>query len=121
MKKRITPSILEKILAAGQLAVTSECGPPRGSDPGIITKKADIIKEHVDAINVTDNQTAMTRLCSLASVIHLKSMGLEPVLQIVVGEKEGSRRSSKEADCTRDQIDVCEITGGDKRICHISW
>lgn len=87
MNKTRTPSRLEKTLAAGHLAVTSECGPPRGSDPGVIMKKADIIKDHVDAINVTDNQTAMTRLCSLASVIHLKSMGLEPVLQMVVRDR----------------------------------
>ena len=82
-----TPSKLEKILAAGHLAVTSECGPPRGSDPEIITKKADMIKNHVDAINITDNQTSVTRLCSLASVIHLKLMGLEPVLQMVVRDR----------------------------------
>jgi len=76
--KTKTPSKLEKILSQGHLAVTSECGPPRGSDPAVIVKKANLIKDHVDAINVTDNQTAMTRLCSLASVIHLKLMGLEP-------------------------------------------
>jgi len=82
-----TPSILEKVLAAGHLAVTSECGPPRGSDPDVIIKKAELIRNHVDAINVTDNQTAMTRLCSLASVIHLKLMGLEPILQMVVRDR----------------------------------
>lgn len=82
-----TSSRLEKILSVGHLAVTSECGPPRGSDPGVITRKAEIIRNHVDAINVTDNQTAMTRLCSLASVIHLKSIGLEPVLQMVVRDR----------------------------------
>jgi methylenetetrahydrofolate reductase (NADPH) len=87
MRKPGTPSKLEKILTAGHVAVTSECGPPRGSNPAVIKKKAALIKNHVDAINVTDNQTAMTRLCSLASVIHLKSMGLEPVLQMVVRDR----------------------------------
>jgi methylenetetrahydrofolate reductase (NADPH) len=82
-----TPSKLEKVLAAGHLAVTSECGPPRGSDPEVITKKAEMIKNHVDAINITDNQTSVTRLCSLASCIHLKLMGLEPVLQMVVRDR----------------------------------
>jgi methylenetetrahydrofolate reductase (NADH) len=82
-----TPSKLEKVLAAGHLAVTSECGPPRGSDPEVITKKAEMIKNHVDAINITDNQTSVTRLCSLASCIHLKMMGLEPVLQMVVRDR----------------------------------
>jgi methylenetetrahydrofolate reductase (NADPH) len=82
-----TPSKLQKILEAGHLAVTSECGPPRGSDPEAITKKAEMIKDHVDAINITDNQTSVTRLCSLAACIHLKLMGLEPVLQMVVRDR----------------------------------
>jgi len=82
-----TPSRLEKILAAGHLAVTAECGPPRGSNAQVMLKKALRMKDHVDAINVTDNQTAVTRLCSLASVIHLKSVGLEPVLQMVVRDR----------------------------------
>jgi methylenetetrahydrofolate reductase (NADPH) len=82
-----TPSKLEKILKAGHLAVTSECGPPRGSDAHSIKKKAEMIKTHVDAINITDNQTSVTRLCSLASCIHLKSMGLEPILQMVTRDR----------------------------------
>ncbi|MBL0732014.1 MAG: methylenetetrahydrofolate reductase [Desulfosarcina sp.] len=82
-----TPSKLEKILAAGHLAVTSECGPPRGSDPEVIINKANMIKAHVDAINITDNQTSVTRLCSLAACIRLKLMGLEPILQMVTRDR----------------------------------
>ena len=82
-----TPSRLEKILAAGHLAVTSECGPPRGSSGEIITKKAEMIKHYVDAINITDNQTSVTRLCSLAACIRLKLMGLEPILQMVTRDR----------------------------------
>jgi len=82
-----TLSKLEKILASGNLAVTSECGPPRGTDPEAITKKAELIKDHVDAINITDNQTSVTRLCSLAACIHLKLMGIEPTLQMVVRDR----------------------------------
>ena len=82
-----TPSKLEKILSEGHYAVTSECGPPRGSDPKPIIEKAELIKDHVDAINITDNQTSMTRLCSLAACIRLKLMGLEPVLQMVTRDR----------------------------------
>ena len=82
-----TPSKLEKMLAAGHLAVTSECGPPRGSDPEAITKKAEMIRNHVDAINITDNQTSVTRLCSLAACIRLKLMDVEPVLQMVTRDR----------------------------------
>lgn len=80
-------SKLEKILASGNLAVTSECGPPRGSDPEAIIEKANLIKNHVDAINITDNQTSVTRMCSLAACIRLKLMGLEPVLQMVTRDR----------------------------------
>ncbi len=82
-----TPSKLEKVLAAGHLAVTSECGPPRGSDPEVIIKKAEMIKDHVDAVNITDNQTSVTRMCSLAACIRLKLLGLEPILQMVTRDR----------------------------------
>jgi len=82
-----TPSKLEKVLAAGHLAVTSECGPPRGSDPEVIIKKAELIKDHVDAVNITDNQTSVTRMCSLAACIRLKLLGLEPILQMVTRDR----------------------------------
>ncbi len=82
-----TPSKLEKILAQGHLAVTSECGPPRGANGEVVEEKANLIKDHVDAINVTDNQTSVVRLCSLASCIRIKQMGLEPVLQMVTRDR----------------------------------
>ena len=82
-----TPSKLEKILASGQMAVTSECGPPRGSDPEVITKKAELIRDYVDAINITDNQTSVTRMCSLAACIRLKLMGIEATLQMVTRDR----------------------------------
>jgi methylenetetrahydrofolate reductase (NADPH) len=85
--KTKTPSKLEKILAAGHLAVTSECGPPRGSDMEVIKEKAKMIKDYVDAINITDNQTSVTRMSSLAACIQLKLMGLEPVLQMVTRDR----------------------------------
>jgi len=82
-----TPSKLQKIIASGQMAVTSEVGPPRSADGQVIEHKGKMIKDYVDAINVTDNQTSVCRLCSLASVIRLKLMGLEPVLQMVTRER----------------------------------
>ncbi|MCP4023054.1 MAG: methylenetetrahydrofolate reductase [Desulfobacteraceae bacterium] len=82
-----TQSNLEKVLKAGHLGVTSECGPPRGSDPEEVKEKGSLIKDHVDAVNVTDNQTAMTRMSSLAACVHLKLMGIEPVLQMVTRDR----------------------------------
>lgn len=82
-----TPSKLEKMLALGHLAVTSECGPPRSAEGAVIDHKAKMIRDYVDAINVTDNQTSVCRLCSLAACIRLKLMGLEPVLQMVTRDR----------------------------------
>ena len=87
MSELNTHSRLERVLKAGHLGVTSECGPPRGSDAEEVKKKGMLIKDYVDAINVTENQTAMTRMSSLAACIHLKLMGIEPVLQMVTRER----------------------------------
>ncbi len=80
-------SNLERVLRSGRFAVTAECGPPRGADGDMIRKKGEIIKDYVDAVNVTDNQTAVVRMSSLASSIILKDMGIEPVMQMVCRDR----------------------------------
>ncbi len=82
-----TDSKLEKVLKNGHMAVTSEVGPPRSSDAQGVIEKGHMIKDHVDCINITDNQTSVCRICSLASCIHLKNEGLEPALQMVVRDR----------------------------------
>lgn len=76
-------SKLEKIFKSGQKAVTGECGPPRGADADHFRHKANYLKEVVDAVNVTDNQTAVVRFCSMAAAKILLEMGVEPVMQMV--------------------------------------
>jgi len=78
---------LEQRLKEGAFAVTAECGPPKGADPEAVMKKAEMLKGKVDAVNVTDNQTAIVRLSSLAACSLLKSAGLDPVLQVVVRDR----------------------------------
>jgi methylenetetrahydrofolate reductase (NADPH) len=85
--RKITESKLQKILSAGHMAVTAECGPPRSCDADAVEKKVRLIGDYVDAINVTDNQTAVVRQCSLASAIRIKLMGYEPVLQMVTRDR----------------------------------
>ena len=80
-------SRLKSILDQGNFAVTAECGPPKGADPEVIAKKAALLMGKVDAVNVTDNQTAIVRMSSLAACALLKSRGLEPVLQAVVRDR----------------------------------
>lgn len=78
-----TESRLEKVLASGQIAVTSECGPPRGCRPEKVKEKAAKLKGYVDGVNVTDNQTAMVRMSSFAAGVIIKQMGLDPIIQMV--------------------------------------
>lgn len=82
-----TESRLEKVLESGALAVTSECGPPRGARPEKIKEKAELLRNCVDAINVTDNQTAMVRMSSWAACILIKQIGLDPILQMVTRDR----------------------------------
>ena len=80
-------SNLQSVLSDGKFAVTAECGPPRGADPEIIRKKGGLLRGHVDAVNVTDNQTAIVRMSSIAACVHLSAMGLEPVMQMVTRDR----------------------------------
>jgi methylenetetrahydrofolate reductase (NADPH) len=82
-----TESQLKKVLSAGHFAVTAEAGPPKGADPETVLKKGRILKGYVDSINVTDNQTGVVRLSSLASCALLKQEGLDPVLQMVTRDR----------------------------------
>jgi methylenetetrahydrofolate reductase (NADPH) len=82
-----TGSRLEKVLEKGQFAVTSECGPPRGADPDVIRAKGKLLKGVVDAANITDCQTSVVRMSSLASCLILKEMGFDPILQMVTRDR----------------------------------
>jgi len=80
-------SNLEKILSSGQFSVTAECGPPKGTSAKVIQKKGELLKSHCDALNVTDNQTAIVRMSSLSGCVFLKQLDVEPVMQMVVRDR----------------------------------
>ena len=80
-------SNLQTVLEAGQFAVTAEAGPPRGAKPEVVRQKAKILKGCVDACNVTDNQTSVVRMCSLAACAILREEGIDAVMQIVCRDR----------------------------------
>jgi len=80
-------SNLERIIAAGHFAVTAELGPPRGANPETIEKKAGFLKTYVDAANITDNQTAVVRMSSIAGAHIMLQGGIEPVMQMVTRDR----------------------------------
>ncbi|MBI4334142.1 MAG: methylenetetrahydrofolate reductase [Chloroflexi bacterium] len=78
---------LEKVLEGGHFAVTAEVGPPKGTTGTVIVRKAESLKPVCDAVNITDNQTAIVRLCSFAGCILLKQVGIDPVMQMVCRDR----------------------------------
>ncbi len=80
-------SRLQQVLDAGAFAVTGELGPPKGSDVEVVRRKAAHLKDVVDAVNVTDNQTAVVRMSSIAACAILREMGIEPVMQMVCRDR----------------------------------
>ena len=80
-------STLEKVLAAGEFAVTAELGPPANSNAEAVKKKAAHCAGVVDAANVTDNQTAVVRMSSIAASAIALQAGVEPVVQMVCRDR----------------------------------
>ncbi len=78
---------LEKILESGMFAVTAEAGPPKGASAAVVKRKVEQLRNCCDAVNITDNQTAIVRMSSLAGCIILKQQGLDPVMQMVVRDR----------------------------------
>jgi len=78
---------LEKTLRAGHFAVTVEVGPPRGPNPEDILRKAQLLKGVADGYNVTDNQTAVVRMSSIAGARLLQEAGCEPVMQMTCRDR----------------------------------
>jgi len=82
-----TKSKLEKVLESGQFAVTGELGPPASADPEVIKRKAKYLRGNVDAVNVTDGQTAVARMASWAACLLGKEEGLEPTVQMTCRDR----------------------------------
>jgi methylenetetrahydrofolate reductase (NADPH) len=80
-------SNLQTVLKSGNFAVTAEAGPPRGARPEVVREKAKILKGYVDACNVTDNQTSVVRMCSMAACKILNEEGLDSVMQMVCRDR----------------------------------
>lgn len=78
---------LEQKLAAGSFVVTGELGPPAGCDAETVRSKAAMLRGCVDAVNITDNQTAIVRMSSIAACVICLAEGVEPVMQMTVRDR----------------------------------
>ena len=78
---------LEKVLESGRFAVTAEVGPPKGTSAAVIRRKGEQLRNYCDALNVTDNQTAIVRMSSIAGCTILRSLGVDAVMQMVCRDR----------------------------------
>ncbi len=75
------------ILNSGKFAVTAEVGPPKGTDIKEMIHHMELLKGKLDAVNITDNQSAVMRICSLAVCKIAMEHGLEPILQMTCRDR----------------------------------
>ena len=80
-------SRLERVLSDGGFAVTAEIAPPGSADPMEVRRIAALLRDSVDACNVTDCQRAMVRMSALAAAVLAMQEGVEPVLQMVLRDR----------------------------------
>lgn len=80
-------SLFEEKLNSGEFIVTSEVGPPKGADISELIHHIDLLKDKVDAINVTDHQSSVMRFPSLGGCLLVKECGGEPILQMTCRDR----------------------------------
>lgn len=80
-------SPFEEKLNSGKFVVTTEVGPPKGTDISEVIHHIKLLKDKVDAINVTDGQSSVMRLASLAGCLLIAEHGGEPVLQMTTRDR----------------------------------
>ncbi len=80
-------SLLEKTLKEGKFAVTSEVGPPKGTNIEEMMEEARELAGKVVGINVTDIQASVMRVGGLSICTKLQLEGLEPIFQMVCRDR----------------------------------
>jgi methylenetetrahydrofolate reductase (NADPH) len=80
-------SELAESITAGKFVITAEVGPPKGTDVAHLLEMAELLRDCVDAINVTDQQSSVMMLGSLAVCHLLHQRGIEPVFQVTCRDR----------------------------------
>uniref|UniRef100_A0A7V4G9X5 Methylenetetrahydrofolate reductase n=1 Tax=Desulfobacca acetoxidans TaxID=60893 RepID=A0A7V4G9X5_9BACT len=109
---------LTELFRQGKFVITSEVGPVKGCSrvnggpPPEFIQEAVNIKDFVDAVNVTDNQSAVMRLGSLAASVLLKQQGIEPIFQMTCRDRNRlALQSDLLSACTLGIDNVLCLTG----------
>ncbi|HEX77848.1 MAG TPA: 5,10-methylenetetrahydrofolate reductase [Dehalococcoidia bacterium] len=78
---------LREALNSGKFVVTSEIGPPKGTNIEKMLHHIDLLKDKVDGLNVTDHQSSVMRFPSLGGCLFIKERGGEPILQMTCRDR----------------------------------
>jgi methylenetetrahydrofolate reductase (NADPH) len=87
MENMVSKSNFELLLNQGSFVVCGEMSPPQGADKAPILKKCAYFKDYVDAVNLTDNQTAIVRMSSMMSSVFAMEGGVEPIMQMTCRDR----------------------------------
>jgi 5,10-methylenetetrahydrofolate reductase len=82
----MAPSFRE-VLKSGKFVITSEIGPPKGTNIEKMLHHIDLLKDKVDALNVTDHQSSVMRFPSIGGCLAIKEHGGEPILQVTCRDR----------------------------------
>jgi len=80
-------SLFEEKLNNDGFVITTEIGPPKGADVSEMVHHIDLLKDKVDAINVTDHQSSVMRFPSLGGCLLVKECGGEPIMQVTCRDR----------------------------------
>jgi len=78
---------LKEVLHSGEFVITSEIGPPKGTNIEKMVHHIDLLKDKVDAMNVTDHQSSVMRFPSIGGALSVKEQGGEPILQMTCRDR----------------------------------
>ncbi len=80
-------SAFKKALESGKFVITSEVAPPKGTNLEKMLHHIELLRDKVDAMNVTDHQSSVMRFPSMGGVLLVKEMGGEPILQMTCRDR----------------------------------
>ncbi len=81
------PSAFKKALDSGKFVVTSEVAPSKGSNQEKMVHHIELLRDKVDAMNVTDHQSSVMRYPSIGGALLVKEHGGEPILQMTCRDR----------------------------------
>jgi 5,10-methylenetetrahydrofolate reductase len=87
VRRREMARDFREALNSGEFVVTSEIGPPKGTNIDGMCHHIELLKDNVDAINVTDHQSSVMRFPSIGGCLEIKERGGEPILQMTCRDR----------------------------------